>query len=111
MILPAFILYHKWMLDNPSTFKQLLDDEDKRRRDHRYPRAALRVYKYSSFQYLYSSGNNQALLNATGHDHQTFLLLLDNFKYTYDHHMILHDGTIRKKRLKVTVHLKVGPVI
>ena len=100
MILPAFIMYHNWMLDNPSTFKQLLDDEDKRRRDRRYPRASLRVYKYSSFEYLYTSGNNQALLNATGHDHRTFALLLSKFRYTYDYHMLSHDGTIRKKRVE-----------
>ena len=100
MILSAFILYHKWMLDNPSTFKQLLDDEDKRRRDRRYPRAALQVYKYSSFQYLYLSGNNQALLNATCRDHHTFTLLLNKFKYTYNYHMYSHDGTIRKKKME-----------
>ena len=82
MRLPTYMIYYQWMMQNPSTFKQMLDDEERQRRDRRYPRSALRVYKYSSFQYLYSSGNNQALLNATGHDHRTFALLLDKFKYT-----------------------------
>ena len=99
MRLPYFVIYHVHAVNN-STYRQLLDLEDKRRRDRRYPRSALRVYKYSSFRYLYSSGNNQALLNATGFDHGSFKLLLNKFKKPYDSHMISpFTGCIIKKKV------------
>ena len=98
MRFPTFVAYHQWSVDT-STYWQLLDDENKRRRDRRIPRCALRPFKFSSFKYLYSSGNEQALLNATGFDHNTFDILHDKFKHTYDHHMVTVDGIIRKKKL------------
>ena len=79
--------YHLWVLST-SSHRQLLEDDEKLRRDRRIPRCAIRVYKYSSFQYLFTSGNNQALLNATGHDHHTFSLLLEKFRFTYDNHTV-----------------------
>ena len=97
MRLPFFALYRLHAVDT-STYWQLLSDEEKRRRDRRIPRSALREYKYSSFRYLYSSGNDQALLNATGFDHATFQILLTKFKKSYDHHMVsLSTGRICKK--------------
>ena len=76
----------------------MLDHEDRVRRDRCIPRDALQKFKYSSFKYLYSSGNNQALLNATGYDHQAFDLLLGKFKATYEFHMVCkRTGRIRRK--------------
>ena len=109
MRLPFFAL-HCLHADNTSTYWQLLSDEEKRRRDRRIPRSALREYKYSSFRYLYSSGNDQALLNATGFDHATFQILLTKFKKSYDHHMVsLSTGRICRKRLIVMVYLWGNP--
>jgi hypothetical protein len=73
-------------------FLDLLEDDDdekmpieeRRRRDRRIPRCALRKYNHSPFYYLYSSGNDQALLNATATDHTVFRNLLDLFKPWYD---------------------------
>ena len=53
-------------------FKTLLDDDGKRRRDHRIPRAALQSPKESSFVTLFESGDDQALITLTGFDHATF---------------------------------------
>ena len=78
------IMYYYMM--STSSYRQLLDDEEKCRRDRRIPRCALRKFKYSSFKYLFVSGNNQALLNATGHDHRTFGILLGKFKVMFDSH-------------------------
>ena len=41
-----------------------------------------------SFNCLYSSGNNQSLLNATWHDHGSFSMLLSKFKWTYYYYMV-----------------------
>ena len=61
-------------------YKKMLSLEDRRRRDRRIPRQALRTWVYSPFRYLYLSGNNQALINATGHDHASFSKLLGLFR-------------------------------
>ena len=61
-------------LDKPE-----LSLEDRRRRDRRTPRIALRKYSMSSFHYLYQSGNGQALLNCCAVDHRVFRELLDMF--------------------------------
>ena len=42
------------------------------------PRAALKNYKNSPFEFLYNSLNDQALSNATGHNHRTFNILIKN---------------------------------
>ena len=72
--------YHLYMLVKEVTYIQLLDYEDMVRHDRRIPRSALTKCNYSSFKYLYSSGNDQALLNTTGNDHYSFDLLLSKFK-------------------------------
>ena len=66
MGLPTFILFQAIMDDKNDTYKDLLVNEGRRRRDQRIPLAALEKLKRSSFNHLYSSGNNQALLKATG---------------------------------------------
>ena len=67
----TFLLYEAMLDDEKkvTNYKDLLSDKDRIRRDRRIPRAALLKFDYSSFNYLYKSGNDQALLNATGHDH------------------------------------------
>ena len=47
-------------------------EEQKLRRDGRFPSIALRYYNDSPFKYMYDSGNNQSLLHACACDHQTF---------------------------------------
>ena len=42
-----------------------LDEFERRRRDCHIPHVALGKYNASSFEYLYNSLNDQALLNAT----------------------------------------------
>ena len=79
-------------LDRPE-----LSLEDKRRRDQRTPRIALRKYSKSSFLYLYQSGNSQALLNCCAADHRVFRELLNIFDpifklYRYDK----NSGQLRK---------------
>ena len=91
-------LYLEMMESTP--YKHYLDEEDRRSRDRRYPRAALRTFRYSSFYHLYESKNDQALLNATGHNFYSFnkLLLLfapKYYFYTYDDEL----GIIRPKVL------------
>ena len=82
------------------TFKNSLDIEGRRRRDRRVPREALKTFRFSSFRHLFMSRNDQALLNATGHDHRSFNMLLRKFKRTYDYYMIDSDtGRIRPKVL------------
>ena len=67
-------------------------------------RCAIRPFKYSSCNYLYISGNNQALLNATGHDHNSFGLLLSKFKVMFDTHYQCR----KTKRIKPKVPSKGG---
>ena len=62
----------------------MLEDDERRRRDRRIPRSALNKYSHSPFMCLFLSGNDQALLNATGHDHSSFRKLLVVFEPLYD---------------------------
>ena len=80
-------------------YKMLLDGEYCVGRDRRIPRAALQRYKSFSFEYLYLSRNNQALLNITGMGHSVFNNLIKKFKpyhhyYTFDE----FSGEIREKK-------------
>ncbi|KAG7336804.1 DDE superfamily endonuclease [Nitzschia inconspicua] len=54
--------------------------EGRRRRDRRYPRKALKSYFESPFVHLFDSGDDQALLNATGVDHFEFAKVLVLFE-------------------------------
>ena len=85
--------YHYWGMSS-GRYVHLLEHEDKVRRDRRVPRCAIRVYRYSTFVYLYSSGNNQALLNATGHDIRSFSLILEKFKNTFDNHSVCQQTNV-----------------
>jgi hypothetical protein len=84
------------ILDNDLD-KPELSLEDRRRRDRRTPRIALRKYSKSSFRYLFDSGNDQALLNCCAVDHKVFRRLLAMFtpifnSYRYDD----NSGTLKK---------------
>ena len=65
-------------------FRDLLTLEGRRRRDRHIPRASLLDYSDSSFKKLLDSGNDQALLNACGHDIGSFQSLLEIFQPVYD---------------------------
>ena len=100
MRLSTVMIYHAILEQKDNTYMDLLDEEGRRRRDRRMPRIAIRRFKFSSFMHLYSSGNDQALLNATGHDHRSFGMLLSKFKRTYDYYMVdPESGKIRAKQL------------
>eukprot|EP00536_Pseudo-nitzschia_multiseries_P011992 jgi/Psemu1/30616/gm1.30616_g len=75
----------------------LLGEEDKKRRDHRTPRIAIKQYSQSAFMYLYRSGNDQALLNCCGVDHVVFRELLDIFEPLFNSHTVdKKTGSIQK---------------
>ena len=96
MRLPYVFLYCK-MIESKSTYKDSLDHEDRLQRDRHIPHPALKEFKYSSFRYLYISGNNQTLMNATSHDHNSFNLLLNKLKHSYDYNMMDERGYISTK--------------
>ena len=73
-------------------------EEQKLRRDRRFPRIALRYYNDSPFKYMYDSGNNQSLLHACACDHQTFHELVHLFGPVYDWHTVdKTTGDVREK--------------
>jgi DDE superfamily endonuclease len=86
-------------LDDDS-FRELLDEEGRQRRDRRIPRIALLTPGGSAFDKLYSSGNNQALITVTGFDHLAFRSLLELFSPWYLTHTPWtgsQDGTTFKR--------------
>ena len=89
--------YGNWL--QGAKYRHILDDDDRRRRDRRMPRVALKRYIRSSFRHLYLSGNEQALLNCTGCNHHTFFNLLAKFEPYFDLYTF-EDGTgiIRLKK-------------
>ena len=100
MKLSNFVLFQAIIDEKKDTYKNSLHIEGRRRRDRRVPREALKKFRFSSFRHLFMSRNDQALLNATGHDHRSFNMLLRKFKRTYDYYMIDRDtGRIRPKVL------------
>ena len=91
MKLSNFVLFQAIIDEKNDTFKNSLDIEGRRRCDRRVPREALKKFRFSSFRHLFMSRNDQALLNATGHNHRSFNMLLRKFKRTYDYYMIDRD--------------------
>ena len=107
MRLSRFMLMAAMTDSDRGSYKSQLDIDEKLNRDKRIPRAALTRYKYSSFKYLYLSGNDQALINATGHDHTSFSKLLHKFKPIYDLYMWdENELCIRRKLHGRTVYQK-----
>jgi len=88
------------------TFRDLLDLIGRQRRDRRIPREALLWPEESPWKKLCNSGNQQAMITATGFDHQAFAELLSIFKPLFNGHTPwtgLSDGSafakLKKKRL------------
>ena len=69
---PLLYFYLQCFNEKNAFNRYMLTAEEKRNRDRRIPRIALRRYKDSAFHYLYDSGNDQALLNVTGYNHEKF---------------------------------------
>jgi hypothetical protein len=85
--------------DGRSWHHRALALEGRRRRDRRYPRASLKYYLDSPFKHLFDTGNEQALLNATGVDREEFNRLLTVFKPIFDGHLLdERTGLIEKKK-------------
>ena len=64
-----------------------LSIEERRRRDKRTPRIAIKKHPCSSFLHLFNGGNDQALLNCCGVDHAIFKDLLEIFEPVFDDHL------------------------
>ena len=94
MALELLFYYFAWMYDKPT-----LSNEEKRRRDRRTPRIALRRYTYSSFSYLFKSGDDQALLNCCGCDHEVFRQLLGVVAPILNMYTMDNNNNIRKIKL------------
>ena len=99
MLLSMYFLYF---------MNRQLTAEEKRLRDLRTPRVALWQFKFSSFNYLYNSRDDQALLNWCGCTHGVFNELLSLFKpyfdaFTFDKRSgaIRMVGTTKKGRRRV----------
>ena len=78
MRLPSYSLHIYSQLLADSRHKMILTEDQRRNRDRCMPSAAFKNYKYSPFEFLYNSLNDQALSNATGHNHRTFNILIKN---------------------------------
>ena len=93
MGLEIFILYTAYHYEN----QLQLSKDDKRRRDRRTKRVALRYYRNSSFYYLFQSGDDQSLLNCCAVDHWVFQSLLEVFEPVFHQYMVDEStGSIRK---------------
>ena len=93
-----FFLYAGFLYENNQPSHQLLSKDEKRRRDRRTKRVALRYYTNSSFYYLFHSGDDQSLLNCCAVDHRVFRSLLDVFQPIFHQYMVDEKtGCIRKR--------------
>lgn len=73
----------------------------RRLRDRRIPRAATLSPSSSPWQHLYDSGNEQALVTATGLDHAAFSHLLSEFEPLYHAYTVDKDtGDIRPRKAR-----------
>ena len=86
-------------INSRKRYNMLLDAEERKRRDRQIPRVSIKRFKDCLFLYLYNSGNNQALLNLTGCNHENFSKLLHKFHSKYDSHTFDSvTGLIRPKK-------------
>ena len=79
-------------------FHELLTLEG--RRDRRIPRISLQLPQLSPWNYLLGSGNDQALITATGLDHQAFRDLHLLFEPMYNRFVITRGGKIEERKKK-----------
>ena len=80
--------------------KSLLSVEERRLRDKRMPRIALRKYHDSPFRFLFDSGNDQALMNCCACTHSVFNEMLLMFEPNFKRCTFDRNGNIRKIKLK-----------
>ena len=83
------------------SFKDTLEEEERRQRDRRIPRQALQTYRFSTFMYTYLSYNDQALLERYGT--RSCILqykLVALFEPAYFHHT-LDENTKSVRRMKL----------
>ena len=64
-------------------FYKALTDKEKRKRDNRIPRPALRTTRYSSLMHILRCNNDQALITCTGFDNKTFKFIMELFAPVY----------------------------
>ena len=81
-------------LDFRETYWQRLSDEERRRRDRRIPRRALKPYSESPWFHKYNCADDQALLNMTGCDYAAFSGLLEEFKRYWNAFVMDKEGNI-----------------
>jgi hypothetical protein len=74
------------LMEDESTFRERLDDEERRRRDRRLPRASLLLPCDSPWERLFMSANDQALITINGFDHEAFNGMLELFSPWFDAH-------------------------
>ena len=78
---------HRQRLKNEWDRKQK-SNEERRRKDRRTPRIAIRRHADSPFVFLFESGDNQALLNCCGVDHKVFRDLLELFGPAFNRYSV-----------------------
>ena len=87
-------------LDIEETFLQRLSEHQRRMRDKRIPRTAIKYWWESPWLYMYQSGDDQALLNMTGVDHHGFNKLLEVFQPYWDSYAMDKNQNIYRRRSK-----------
>ena len=91
----AVYYYLEYHVLTSGRYLWLLDKEGKPKRDRWYPRLAI-----IPFRYIFHSGNDQVLVNATGFDHTNIHILLSKLKPYYDYYTFNEEtGLIRAKKL------------
>jgi hypothetical protein len=80
--------WHEMITPPKPEFASLLSLEGRRWRDRLTPRASLQDHSGSAFKTMLDSNNDQALLNACGHDHASFQCLVDLFEPVHDSHFL-----------------------
>ncbi|KAG7346001.1 DDE superfamily endonuclease [Nitzschia inconspicua] len=105
----CFVLANRAKATVPAaaTTKQEEEEEEKKKdwyqarlsRDRRYPRQSSKSYYESPFVHLFESGDDQALLDATGVDHFEFEKILSLFEPLFDKWTVDEEtGEIVRKR-------------
>ena len=89
--------------------KSLLSVEERRLRDRRTPRTALRKHHHSPFKFLCDSGNDQALMTCCACTHSVFNEMLTAFEPHFKRCTFDRNGTTRKIKVTRTGKLKGRP--
>ena len=89
-VVEVVTMYWYIHLTNNQSYKKKLSPEERRRRDRRTPRIAIRRYAHSAFLHLFHSGDNQALLNYCGIDHKVYRELVDVFAPLWNKYTVLY---------------------